>query len=189
MDSPRRGRRAETALARVALLGVLGMHADAARAHSLHLFTAVVGTTIEGRAYYGDNLPAAGATVRILTARGAPTAQLTADEEGRFRHAVSHRADYVVVVETGDLHRAEANVPAAHFPSSLPFWDSAPTSEAAAASGRAAERSGDPDGELRQILERLDRLETSIGLRDVIGGIGFIMGAIALASFLKRRLH
>jgi nickel transport protein len=191
MDSSRRTQRidAASALVRAALTGLLWTQADAAQAHSLHVFTAVVGATIEGRAYYGDNQPAAGASVRIRTANGAPTAQLTADEDGRFRHTASHRADYVVIVETADLHRAEARIPAGHFPSSLPFWESAPASGETKASDRAADRAAERDGELRQILERLDRLETTIGLRDILGGIGFVLGAIALACFLKRRSH
>ena len=173
-------------LPRLVILLSLGA-ASSISAHELRLFVDVEGSEIVGRLHFEGGGPASGTVVQIINPRREIVAEVTTDAEGRFRQAMKNRADYVIRARTIDLHQAEGTIKADRFPNSLPtLADVAPvTHSSESVSDEAFHR--EMRAEIRLIREQLDRVESSIGLRDIVGGIGFIVGILGLLLFLRQR--
>ncbi|WP_114648939.1 carboxypeptidase regulatory-like domain-containing protein [Pseudothauera hydrothermalis] len=132
--------------------------------HGLYVTAHAEQGAVVGLAAYSDHSPAAGLFVEITDAAGREVlAQGVSGDDGRFRIGVPERAAYHVAVEGEEGHRAEVNV--------------------------ARLACGALDGEaLRLLREDLSRLEHRIQLRDVLGGLGYIVGLFGLAAwFMARR--
>jgi nickel transport protein len=133
--------------------------------------------------YYADGSPVAGVRVDVQGADGASVGSVTTDGEGRFAYAPQEQGDLVFVVETDDGHRAESA-----YTSTMP---SGPTSPAA---GPAAPRLVDSvqiqqivQEELRPLREQLDAYQHEIRVRDILGGVGYIVGVLGLVAWIKAR--
>lgn len=161
--------------------------AVAAQAHSLRVFASASGETITGRVYYDGNLPAAGAKVRIQSPAGSLVGELTTSVEGRFSYTVQYRADYRIIAETADLHRAETTVRSTAFSSKLPSIEVVPHIRQIVEDATEEQLRGETSNEFHQLKEQMDRLESTIRLRDILGGIGIILGVLAIVYFLKGR--
>lgn len=94
-------------------------------AHRLQVFASAVADQIQGRVYFVGGHPARDVEVRVLDDAGRPVAEVTTDDEGRFRTRVPAVADYRVVAQSGDGHRAEWPVSAAEL---IGVLDAEPTS-------------------------------------------------------------
>ncbi|MBK5939451.1 hypothetical protein [Halochromatium roseum] len=77
------------------------------QAHRLQVFASADGDQIQGRAYFVGGHPARGIEIQLLDADGQQVAELSSDDDGRFRAQVSVVDDYRVVAKSGDGHRAE----------------------------------------------------------------------------------
>jgi nickel transport protein len=158
-------------------------------AHDLRLVVTVEGKEITGLLSYPGGEPAAGTVVQFIDPRYKIVAEVTADAEGRFRQPVSIRCDYLIRARTIDLHHAEATVKKELLPTDLPpLADSIPDSpHQITQSDEQFKR--EIQLELKLMREQIDRLESSIGLRDIVGGIGFIVGILGLLLFLRQRVR
>ena len=156
-------------------------------AHELRLFVDVEGAEIVGRLHFEGGRPASGTVVQIINPRREIVAEVTTDADGRFRQAVKNRTDYVVRARTIDLHQTEGTIESDRFPEELPsLTDLPPMLPTPAPTGDAAFQR-EMRAEIRLMREQLDRVESSIGLRDIVGGIGFIVGILGLLLFLRQR--
>lgn len=156
----------------------------AALAHDVHLFAAFEGEVVHGRAYFAGGDAAAGLTVNVFTKEGMPLGASETDAEGRFTYVPEQEGPLRFVVETLDGHRASLTVAFVkdevsedidieyHTPSSVEFQE---IIERAVAH------------EVAPVLEELDRLENRIRFRDVLGGLGYIVGVMGLIVFWKAR--
>jgi len=173
-----------------------------ARAHGLSLFAWTEGTTIRGEAYFIGGGRVRNAKVEVRDASGRRIGEATTDTEGRFQFVASRRAEHRFVLATADGHRAECIVRAADLPASLPgpAVRAKPTTPppipatrpmTQPASAPVAGRGEFPAAlrrEIRQAVRReLTAHEQRTRLRDVIGGIGWILGLAGLAALLRRR--
>ncbi|MBX9653364.1 carboxypeptidase-like regulatory domain-containing protein [bacterium] len=158
-------------------------------AHDLRLVVAVEGKEITGLLSYPGGEPAAGTVVQFIDPRYKIVAEVTADAEGRFRQPVPVRCDYLIRARTIDLHHAEVTVKEEQLPTDLPpLPDSIPDSpHQITQSDEQFKR--EIQLELKLMREQIDRLESSIGLRDIVGGIGFIVGILGLLLFLRQRVR
>lgn len=95
-------------------LGLL-LLSNPALAHRLQLFASADGDQIEGRVYFVGGHSAHGVEVHVLDTQGGHVAKLISDDEGRFRARVPAAADYRVVANSGDGHRAEWPIAASEF--------------------------------------------------------------------------
>ncbi|MEA3640620.1 MAG: carboxypeptidase-like regulatory domain-containing protein [Lamprobacter sp.] len=77
------------------------------QAHRLQVFASADGDQIQGRAYFVGGHPARGIEIQLLDADGQRVAELSSDDEGRFRAQVPAAEEYRVVAKSADGHRAE----------------------------------------------------------------------------------
>lgn len=192
-------------LAAWATLALAMVFASPAYAHKLKVFATAVGAEIEGNVYFVGSGPAPGAKVSIDIGDGSPLTPLLTDAEGKFRFTAVRRADHVISVDTGDGHSAQTIVAADDLPSSLPSSTNAGSAAAsatlvAATAPRAALFATTTDEaaledlvtkavaqQIRPLREQLNAYEDQVRLRDIVGGIGYIVGLAGLAMWLRRR--
>ncbi len=168
--------------------------------HALHLFASVSGGHIEGKAYYSDS-PAAGIAVTILGPDDEVLATVRSDVSGTFTWHPTKRCDLRFVAESEDGHRTEFTIASDELPRSLSAPDPEPSvTEVAAEDGSDdSDRSSPPSADLERLVaeavsrevaplrEQLDAAAHRTQLRDVIGGIGYIVGMAGLFALWKRR--
>jgi nickel transport protein len=204
------GRLAASALA-IALASVLV--AAPAFAHKLKVFATVIDGHVDGTVYFVGGAAAAGAVVTVETGDGRPVATVVTDGDGRFRFTRKLRADLLIVADSGDGHMARVTIPAEQLGGGLP---SSPAAEAATTERATADAAEGPRADAapaeeppadaqadaqaiealvemavaRQIIplrEQLNAYEDRVQWRDVLGGLGYILGLAGLAAWLTTR--
>lgn len=180
-------------VSRLLLFGLV-LVATPALAHRLQVFAGGEGDRIAGSVYFAGGNPASGARVRILDAAGQVLAELTPDGQGNFSYQVQSAQDHLVVADTGDGHRAQWRVQAAELSSTLPSGfqaaEPARTSPEAAPGHQVAVS---PDLEVlveravarqvRPLREELAQSQGHAAFRDLLGGIGYILGIAGLLAW------
>ena len=195
-------------------VAVLFLAASPAHAHKLKVFATAVGARVDGTAYFVGGGPAQGVEVSVQTPSGQPLATLQTDEDGKFAFTATTRTDQVIVVNAGDGHSARFTISAADLPESLPAAgmpaqvppEGAPKPlVGASATGTAgvpvvssilAAQAAVPiedlvgqavARQLRPLREQINDYEDQIRLRDIIGGIGYIIGIAGLTVAFRNR--
>ncbi len=164
---------------RVVLLLAMVPVASAAHAHDVHLFATSDGKEVHGRAYFAGDVPAAGLTVNVLTLEGTPLGVAETDAEGRFVYVPDVDAPLHLVIETLDGHRATFTLDR--------FLPVRSVEDYVVPLGGENFELEAMQLELRERLEDLDREKNRVRLRNVIGGIGYIVGVMGLIAFWKAR--
>lgn len=184
-----------------------------ALAHKVEVFAYASpdGRAIQGEAYLRGGTPMRQAKVTVFGPAGQTLGEATTDDEGKFTVAVRFRCDHRVVLDAGEGHTAEYTVRADELPDDLPPRDGtspppetpAETTPGTTGSGaspgpdapqRATDIAETPDASLeariealtRQVTElrsQLHRYEETTRFRDVLGGIGYILGLAGLAFY------
>ena len=161
-----------------------------AEAHQLYVHALARGRAIEGRAYFHGDLPAAGAQVRLYDAAGNLQSQARTDEHGQFRFECHQRTDHQVVVDDGAGHRAVTAVRGEDLSPELAS-EFGPT----AAAGRGY---GDPsvaaelqslNSQIVQLRRELDAYRQQLRWKDLIGGVGYLVGVLGLWFFVAGTLR
>lgn len=162
--------------------------ASPAAAHRMDLSVRVVGNELHGSATFHGRQPAAGATVEVRDPLGEVLARAITGEDGRFQVPLTRRVPLEVVVETADGHLARRSVPAEALPPELPSAAEAAAAAQSESLNVLAERlAGETARQLVPIHDRLAELEQRIWLRDVLGGVGYILGLAGLAALILAR--
>jgi len=176
-----------------------------AAAHKASVFAAVQGKVIAGEAYFRDGSPLRSAQVTVFDPAGAKLGETKTDAQGRFSFEPRCRCDHRVVVDGGEGHAAQYTVRAEELPSGLPKGGaSSPTNVAqtpsavqnspaqpgAAVPQDSAGRDADLRGELEASQSQRVQLRGDLAARDdtkrwrdVLGGIGYILGLMGLAFY------
>ena len=197
------------AVAAAVAVAVLAACSAAAEAHGIKVFASVEDGQICGEAYFVGGGNPRDVDVRLLGPAGNVLARTRTDDKGVFRFTPAVRCDMKIVVETGDGHLAEFAIASADLPESLPALASAPAAGAASApsapaaapaasapAGKAGHSAAPPAGvdaaELQRLVRQavrreLDAHERNVNLREIVGGIGYIVGVMGLVALLKRR--
>lgn len=176
----------------ICCLGLFLMPSHSAFAHRLNVFAMGVGNAVEGDAYFSGGLYVENAKVR-LSHNDKVISETQTDAQGHFRATVSQRADIQVVVDVGDGHLATYLVRAGEFSQELPFAGSqTPDAKAPETSGADfAQSTGGLEKLIAQQLHplraQIQRLENKNGLRDILGGLGYIIGIFG--AFAWYRAH
>jgi len=164
-------------------------------AHSVRIFGAQDGERIVGKAYFVGGGAAEDVDVIVAGQDGTKIATLKTNAKGEFSFSPGAKeGEFKLSVDTGDGHFAKTSV------------------AYGAAAGRRAEASA-PAAETQQPLRRshveleaveeivdkliakrllplqesIERYEGRTRLRDVLGGLGYILGVAGLASFFVSR--
>lgn len=182
----------------ILLMVVLGLLSNATHAHKLKVFAFAEGDRIEGSTYFVGGTPASGATVEVMSADDRLLATLVPDTTGEFSYKVAAHEKHVIVANTGDGHVARWTVSAAELTGQAPGsadqnTDSEPSSDTA----DPATQPGNNElatlveqavaRQVRPLREQLIRNEDQTRLRDIIGGVGYIMGIFGLAIWWQHR--
>lgn len=175
------------------------------QAHKLKVFASAEGDRILGQAYFVGGAGAGGASIRITDAGGRVLAQPAPDESGNFSYRVERRMDYRVVADSLDGHEASWTLRADEFSPSLPGTNGIESSEQGASSAPAPAVSTaaipqSPAGtlsmqqveaamarQIRPLRQALQRYEEQVRLRDIVGGIGYIIGLAGLGVWWSNR--
>jgi len=182
-----------------ALAGLVLVDAEAAYAHKLKLFATAEGKTISGYAYLSGGARLRDQTVQILSPGGDRLGETKTNDNGEFVFVAACKCDHLLRIDAGDGHGASFVVKAHELPDDLPVLG-IPVKGATATSAEAT--ATDKAGQLvlptetdkmivravskqiRPLREQLDHLEETIRLRDVLGGIGYILGITGVVFYI-----
>lgn len=163
----------------------------AASAHKLNILAQTDGERINGLVYFSGGAGAEGVIVRVAAPDGASLGETTTDKTGAFVFIPAQACDHTFVCESEDGHRAECTVPVAELPPRL--------RETAPAQAREGIETTSSDADtvalveqavarqLQPLREDLARREERARLRDIVGGVGYIIGLMGLAFYFKAR--
>ncbi len=172
-------------------------------AHKLNVFALAKGATIEGRAYFTGDVPARKIDVIVRDPAGGELGRTTTDDDGKFTFTARKRVDHCLLAETADGHSGQYIVPASELPDSLPA-DVPATGDGSQVESPTTDHAGPPvasankENELRDQLTELskqvdalrwqiDKSDERLRFRDMLGGIGFILGLAGVAFYRKAR--
>jgi len=183
-----------------ALVGALflWLSAAGAEAHSVYIFAYPENSQICTNSYFGGKGKVMGGRVSMAAASGAILATARTDEQGNacFTPPESSR-DLVFTVEAGEGHQAEFKLPASDIEGAFESGQEPVDHAEAAASGSssAPAAGGLTRDDLRQalspIMRKLAEMESAqnsrVNLKDIIGGLGWIIGLAGAGLWAANR--
>lgn len=148
----------------IILTALLAVLSQSALSHSLYVIAQYDGEQISGKAYYSDMKPAAETYVEAYP-QGQQDNIISGktDEKGRFTLLASGEHLFKVIVEGEEGHRSSVIADRIH------------------------KQSANSDNALMLLREDIAQLRDKIYWRDVIGGIGYIVGIIGLWALWQSR--
>ena len=168
--------------------------ATSALAHRVNIFATWTGERIEGECYASDGDAVKGQTVVVHGPDGAELGRVTTNAEGGFVFAPPQCVTLRFLIDTADGHHAEFTVPATDMASggAAAPQAAAQATEAAPVAEATLPAAGDSvTGAVRKAVapleRRIDKLETQIRFRDILGGIGYIWGVAGVVLYLRCR--
>lgn len=147
-------------------------------AHDLELFATFENHAIRGRVYV-SNTPAKQVQIRLIDSAGSEISTALSDDAGQFTFDVGDGPSYRLVAETVDGHRAEYVVQSDHHHGSHDDAGFLPDSREDLI--RAAVRDA-----VRPLQEQIAQFERKTRTRDIVAGIGYIVGIAGLWVLLRR---
>jgi len=176
---------------------VLWLSAAGAEAHSVYIFAFQENSQICTNSYFGGKNKVRGGRVSMATASGTVLAVAQTDERGDACFAPPESSqDLIFTVEAGDGHRAEFKLPASGIEGSLTSnrqpverGGAAGTSPSPAPAGALTR--DDLREALSPIMRKLAEMESAqnnrIDFRDIIGGLGWIIGLAGTGLWVAGR--
>ncbi len=192
---------------RLPALLILLLYPASAHAHKLYVYPeSIEGATIHGRAYFPGDVPAQHSDVIVRDASGRELGRTMTDDKGKFTFTAHERTDLYLSAETPDGHVGAYTIQASELPGILPAGNP-PAESGAPVVSQASEHAGAPaavpgeKNEPASVSDRLTELNTQVQLlrrqvsesderlrfRDILGGIGFILGLAGVAFYMKAR--
>jgi nickel transport protein len=185
---------------------------ETAYAHKVHVFATAEGSTISGCAYSSGGGPLKNTALQIRGPGGGRIGETRTDENGNFTFLARRRCDHELVVETVDGHRASFTVKADDLPVFAVSGGEGPleleAGEAAALEeGSVPPHAGHSEGiredclsaniekaaagsasrQIRSLRRQLRQAEEKVRMRDVIGGIGYLVGITGIVFYILGR--
>ncbi len=141
-------------------------------AHSLYLFAQYDGKEISGKAYYSDLSPATETYVAVYQQdKTNIVTEGQTDKQGEFHFPLQGEGIYRVEIEAMEGHKAVA-----YAANVVPQATNATSSLASNASD-----------ELMLVRADIAKLQDKIYFRDILGGIGYIVGFLGLWAWWQSR--
>ncbi len=170
-------------------------------AHSMDVFASVEGKTIQGKAHYHDGTPAKNCAVTAFDPSGKEIGRSKTDQQGKFTLEARFRCDYRLLVDAGDGHGGQYTISASVLPANLPapgtsavsqpaksdhesdhqHLHSSPADAAAADTRLQQTMLAEIHADVDALQEQLNDYEHRLRFRDILGGIGFIVGIVGVA--------
>jgi nickel transport protein len=184
------------------LIGLLLLAAPCAYAHKVTVFAWVQGDTIHTESKFSGGKHVQGGTIEVYDPDGNKLLEGTTDEQGRFSFPVPGKSDLKIVLAAGSGHSNHWVVHAEELGGAVTGQGS-PQKSATHLSGNVSET---PDGisstcpnarEIEQIVQysldqklaplRAQLADPAWGFRDIVAGIGYILGLMGLAAYIQFR--
>lgn len=176
------------------------MTASPALAHKLKVFATAIGSAVEGRVYFVGGGAGIGVPVELRNASGEVVATArTTPPDGRFALSLPYRDDFLVSADAQDGHVGSFALSANRLAETLPARPGADPAVQEAAEAAPVPEADDAPAvsteaieaavarQLAPLLEEIDALRSAVGFRDMVGGVGFILGGFGLWAFLTAR--
>jgi nickel transport protein len=174
--------------------------ASPALAHKASVFAWVEGNTIQTQSKFSGGRYVNNGLIEVYDPAGNKLLEGRTDERGRFGFPIPQRSDLKIVLSAGSGHGNHWTVRATEIGSAQPSEKSPPPAAIPSASipeeGPAAGPCLDREtleNMIRASLEqelaplRAQIAEQAWGLRDILSGIGYILGLMGLAGYLHYR--
>ena len=179
--------------------------APPAAAHKVSIFAWVEGNVVYTQSKFMGNRIPKSARIEVLDAAGKRLLEGITDSDGKFSFNAPYRGDLKIILHAGAGHQASWNLGADDFSvdsatrsasdSPLPNPDrharknDQPPAANALTEKKVAEI---VTGLLRKEIEPLkemiaDTMQTTPSFRDVFGGIGYIIGLVGVAAYVRSR--
>ncbi len=175
----------------------------AALAHKVVVFATCTGKTIEGEVYFHGGTAARNVKVTLAGPEGQVLGETKTDDEGKFTFPVHFRCDHKVIADAGGGHGAEYTVRADELPESLPPPEGgdqpggtqperaeptapAPTLHAPTSSPGQENFEVKMEAiahQLAALRSEFTKYRNELRLRDVLGGIGYILGIMGVVFY------
>lgn len=185
--------------------GLLLFAADQrALAHKVNIFAYAQGDSIYTESYFNDGRKCVNSTVTTYDASGGQLAEGTTDAEGLFAFRrpelpAPRRGDLKIVLVASMGHRAEYSLPATEIwgkevtpdgqetTASLPVADPGSTPVAVESTPNLDQLLARRLSPLTEAIRQLEKQQERASFRDIIGGIGYIVGLLGLYYYLRGR--
>ncbi len=171
-------------------------------AHKIKLFATVENMNIQGYAYFAGGQVAKQATISIQNANGETLSTLQTDAKGQFQYLAPQAMEYHLNVNTHDGHIDSYIIKATEFSTNSPLsnvlapsFSEVTTSNNKVATVVATNFNQEDLKQIEKIIsaqvhplrEQLEAYQEKIQLRDIIGGIGYIVGLAGFWLFWQMR--
>jgi nickel transport protein len=184
---------------------LLFFNAQIAWAHKIIVFAYKEGDTVFVESKFSGGKKVKNGEVRVLDDSGQILLKGRTDGQGRFSFSHTDRTNLKIIVDAGMGHQNEWILESENQsanPSTVPVAEAPPASTSTETpNGKTAETASccdDAEAKLEQTLDRklkpimqkLNRLETQRSrpsLNEILGGIGYIIGLVGLAAYLRSR--
>jgi len=162
--------------------------------HQCKCFATAEGSTIAGYAWFGGGGRPKGTEVRATSPDGTVLYEGKTNDKGEFAFEARVRCDHIIRVGGGEGHAAQFTVKAEELPESLPAAAGPPkaapgpveVSRADEAGGGARVAPGTGEALVKQVAAlraELEAFRSEQRFRDVVAGIGYILGLAGVAFF------
>lgn len=196
---------------RLALLIVTVGVSPLAWGHKLNLFTYVEGNTVHVEGYFADGSKAKLRDVTAFNSAQQIVAEGKTNENGEYNFQVPAPADVQIVLNAGFGHQAQYMLTAGEFGSDAMAVTAPPaavpnemgndaTASVATTTTSVIPHSADlSEAQLQALIQRavvdgikplareIDALKNKTTLQDVVGGLGYILGAFGIWAYLQSR--
>lgn len=181
------------------------INSSPAMAHKIKLFATVENMNIQGYAYFAGGQVAKQATVSIKNANGETLSTLQTDAKGQFQYLAPQAMEYHLSVNTHDGHGDSYIIKAIEFSSNspsenpsantlVPVFSEITTNHNVATVFATNIKQEDlkqiekiVSAQIHPLREQLEAYQEKIQLRDIIGGIGYIVGLAGFWLFWQNR--
>ena len=162
--------------------------------HNIHIFAGMEGTRIFGYVYSSDGRRVGNVRIKGIATDGNLIFQKRANEDGEFQFMVDQRRDLTLVAETKDGHWAEWNVKAREIPEPIGKDRGESNSDLAKRSNAKLklrmmirEELKPLEAQFNRRNEEFERFRNEVRWRDVVGGVGYLLGIAGVACCLRAR--
>ena len=190
----------------IALICLILLISMPLKAHKLKVFATAEADRIEGEVYFVGGAKATGAHIAITNGKGQTLARLTPDKDGHFSYRATRRMDYRVIADSQDGHQTDWIIKAEELAAGLPLAEvvtvAKPVSGTAIPSQPPETIKGTelPESatvvasvelavarQVRPLREELAAYGELVRMRDILGGIGYILGIAGLGLWWRSR--
>ena len=170
-----------------------------AAAHNVVGGVYATGFEIEGEAGFSNGSMAnAGTIVKITDQAGIPLGEVLTDDEGFFTFTAKKRITHVFKINMGAGHQLTMQLPAEELPESLSadlqmshqlITSRSVNNETPVIANQTTSLMLEKAiaKQIKPLRQEIQSLKEKSGLRDILGGIGYIFGLLGLVAFLRER--